>query len=136
MQVSKKCVELLRSFDITGLNSNILIADLEKIQYGILDEKNDSHLDYNNFWHRELSQDILDLKNEWKNKEYSEDLFLILNTNLKQITQNDTTKYSAQMFFPIFVNKKLDGFAIFFKLQGEYVLSSSKAPKTIRNSTL
>ena len=53
-------------------------------------------------------------RSEWKDKEFSEDLFLILNNNLKQIVKDDNTKYSAQMIFPLFVDKKLDGFTIFF----------------------
>ena len=35
--------------------------------------------------------------------------------NLKQIVKDDNTKYSAQMIFPLFVDKKLDGFTIFFR---------------------
>lgn len=133
MQVSEKCKELLQEFNVSMLMSNILVADLEIIQYGIIDEKNDSSLDYDNYWHKPLSQDMLDIANEWKDETFSEDLFLILNDNLKQIVKNDTTKYSAQMIFPILMDNKLDGFAIFFRTHGDYILSSSKAPKTIRN---
>lgn len=133
MQVSKKCVELLHSFNIPVLRSNVLIADLDTIQYGVLDEKKDPSLDYDDYWHKPLSKDILDLANEWKNKTFSEDLYLILNDNLKQITENDATKYSAQMIFPFFVDSKLAGFAIFFRITGNYITSSAKAPKTIRN---
>ena len=46
MQVSEKCKELLQEFNVSMLMSNILVADLEIIQYGIIDEKNDSSLDY------------------------------------------------------------------------------------------
>ena len=133
MQVSENCVRLLKSFNISALKSNVLIADLKTIQYGIVDEKSDPTLDYDNYWHKPLSQDMLDIANEWKDETFSEDLFLILNDNLKQIVKNDTTKYSAQMIFPIFMDNKLDGFAIFFRTHGDYILSSSKAPKTIRN---
>lgn len=133
MQVSEKCVELLKGFNTSMLDSNILIADLKTIQYGIIDEKNNPKLDYDDYWHKPLSKDMLALAEEWKNKEFSEDLFLILNENLKQIVENDNTKYSAQMIFPLFIDKELDGFAIYFKTNGDYILSSSKAPKTIRD---
>lgn len=112
MQVSEKCVKLLKSFNISALKSNVLIADLKTIQYGIVDEKSDPTLDYDNYWHKPLSKDMLNLVDEWKDKEFSEDLFLILNTNLKQIVKDDNTKYSAQM---IFIDNKLDGFTIFFR---------------------
>lgn len=133
MQISEKCVELLHSFNLPSLNSNFLMADLDKVLYGIIDEKNKVPLNYNDYCHKPLSNDLLALANEWKDKTFSEDLFLILNNNLKQIIKKDTTKYSAQIIFPFFVNRQLAGFAIFFRTSGNYIPSSSKAPKTIRN---
>ncbi len=133
MQISEKCVKLLHDCNIPMLRSNFLMADLEKILYGVIDEQNKKELKYDDYWHKPLSNDMLNLANEWKDKTFSEDLFLILNNNLKQITENDTTKYSAQMIFPFFVEKKLTGFAIFFRTNGDYISSSAKAPKTIRN---
>ena len=115
MQVSEKCINLLKSFNISALKSNVLIADLKTIQYGIVDEKSDPTLDYDNYWHKPFSKDMLNLVDEWKDKEFSEDLFLILNNNLKQIVKDDNTKYSAQMIFPLFIDNKLDGFTIFFR---------------------
>ena len=131
MQVSEKCIKLLNFLNTSVLNSSILIADLKTIQYDIMDEK--QAVPYNTYWHKSLSADMLNLVEEWKSQKFSEDLFLILNKNFKQIVQNDNTKYSAQMIFPLFVNQKLDGFAIYFRTKGDYILSSSKAPKTIRN---
>lgn len=133
MKISEKCIELLHNFYNPMLRSNVLIADLEAIQYGIIDKENEPTLDYNKYWHKPLSQDMLDLVNEWKNKKFSEDLVLILNDNLKQIVENDTTKYSAQMIFPFFIDNVLSGFAIFFRTHGDYIESSAKAPKTIRD---
>lgn len=115
MQVSEKCVNLLKSFNISALKSNVLISDLKTIQYGIVDETSDPTLDYDNYWHKSLSKDMLNLVAEWKDKEFSEDLFLILNNNLKQIVKDDNTKYSAQMIFPLFIDNQLDGFTIFFR---------------------
>lgn len=133
MQVSEKCVELLNYFNIPKLKSNFLIADLKNIQYGIIDETPTSSLNYDNYWNQPLSQDMLDLVEIWKKQTFSEDLFLLLNNNLKQIVKNDIIKYSAQMIFPLFIDKKLDGLAIFFRTNGDYIISSTKAPKTIRN---
>ena len=76
---------------------------------------------------------MLDLVEIWKKQTFSEDLFLLLNNNLKQIVKNDIIEYSAQMIFPLFIDKKLDGLAIFFRTNGDYIISSAKAPKTIRN---
>ena len=115
MQVSEKCVKLLKSFNISALKSNVLISDLKTIQYGIVDEKSDPTLDNDNYWHKTLSKDILDLIKDWKNKEFSEDLYLLLNDNFKQIVKNDKVEYSLQMIFPLFFDNKLDGLAIFFK---------------------
>lgn len=117
MQVSERCVELLHNLHIPMLRSNFLMANLEEILYGIMYEQKNNSVSYDNYWHKPLSNDMLDLANEWKNKEFSEDLFLILNDNLKQITIKDNTEYSAQMIFPFFVNKKLAGFAIFFRTE-------------------
>lgn len=133
MKISEKCIELLHNFYNPMLRSNVLIADLETIQYGIIDKEDETTLDYNKYWHKPLSQDMIDLVNEWKDKEFSENLVLILNNNLKQIVKDDTTKYSAQMFFPFFVDNKLSGFAIFFRTHGDYIESSAKAPRTIRD---
>lgn len=115
MQISEKCVDLLKSFNGSNVKSNILIADLKTIQYGIVDEKNDITLDYDNYWHKPLSTDMLNLIKEWKNKEFSEDLYLLLNDNFKKIVENDEVEYFSQMIFPLFFDNKLDGLAIFFK---------------------
>lgn len=115
MQVSENCVRLLKSFNISALKSNVLIADLKTIQYGIVDEKSDPTLDYDNYWHKPFSKDMLNLVDEWKDKEFSEDLYLLLNDNFKQIVEKDKVEYSSQIFFPLFFDNKLDGLAIFFK---------------------
>ena len=103
------------------------MSDLYQILYTTTNKLDDY------YWHKPLSEDIKDLAVEWSYKEFSEDLFLVLNDNLKEIIENDSTKYSAQMIFPIYINKKLDGFVFFFRTSGDYIASSSKAPKTIRN---
>lgn len=115
MQVSEKCVNLLKTFNSSNVKSNILITDLKTIQYGIVDEKNDITLDYDNYWHKPLSKDMLNLIKEWQNKEFSKDLYLLLNDNFKKIVENDEIEYFSQMIFPLFFDNKLDGLAIFFK---------------------
>lgn len=127
MQVSEKLVELLHNFNIPNLNSNFLMSDLYQILYTTTNKLDDY------YWHKPLSEDIKDLAVKWSYEDFSEDLFLVLNDNLKQIIQNDSTNYSAQMIFPIYINKKLDGFVFFFRTSGDYIASSSKAPKTVRN---
>ena len=89
-----------------------------------------NHIDCD-YLDKSLSHDMQELITEWSNKTYSEDLFIILNDNYKQIIENDSTDYSAQMFFPIFIDNKLQGFTIFFRIQGNYIDSSSKAPRTV-----
>lgn len=55
----------------------------------------------------------------------------MINDNLKKIIYDDDTRYSAQMFFTIYINDMLRGVVFFFRLNGDYISSSSKAPKTI-----
>lgn len=128
MKIVGKALEYLQNTNFEMINSNFLVADLNKVLYtDIISRIDDCYLD------KPLSKEMQELAAEWNNKEFSEDLLVVLNNNFKQIIENDSTRYSAQMFFPIFINNKLDGFAIYFRTQGDYVLTSSKAPKTIRN---
>lgn len=124
MQVSERLVEYLKDVNFPNLNSNFIMSDLNQVLYATTN--NDDY-----YWHKPISKDIKNLIGDWKDKPFSEDLFVILNTDLKQIIENDTTTYSAQMIFPIFIDGKLDGLTIFFRTRGDYILSSSKAPKTI-----
>jgi len=133
MGFSKKYWELLQNFNFSMLNSNFLLSNLRNIEYCILDENNKPTLSYDNYLNKPLSLDMLKLIETWKNQIFLEDLFLILNDNLKQLVQNDTTKYSAQIFFPLYVKNKLAGLAIFFRTNGNYISSSIKSPQTIRN---
>lgn len=60
MQVSENCVRLLKSFNISALKSNVLIADLKTIQYGIVDEKSDPTYEMSDIafakWNRSIYQ--------------------------------------------------------------------------------
>lgn len=128
MKLVGKALDYLQKTNFKMINSNFLLADLNRVLYTtIISSMDDPYLD------KPLSKDMQELIAEWSNKEFSEDLLIILNNNFKQIVEDDSTIYSAQMVFPIFINNKLDGFAIYFRTQGNYILSSSKAPNTIRN---
>ncbi|MCI8587247.1 MAG: hypothetical protein HFJ49_01380 [Clostridia bacterium] len=116
-EVSQKCTYLLNNSDeltcfIVSLNSGI-------IEYGVILEKNPDYK-YSDFWHKNISQDLQNIINIWNNKKFSEDLLLLENKNFKQIIPNDSTKYSSQIFFPLFFEEKLDGLAIFFKTKGSF----------------
>ncbi len=126
MELLGKALNYIHTTNFKVLNSNFLVSDLNKIIYSTIINYIDE--DYLN---KELSQDMQDLVAEWKDKEYSDDLFIILNDNLKQIIKEDSTDYSAQMFFPIFIDNRLQGFTIFFRIQGDYISTSAKAPKTV-----
>lgn len=115
MQVSKKATELLKKLNDSNLESNVLIADLNIVQYGIV---NDKSLNYNNYWRKPLSKDILNLVHQWNNKVFSDNLFLLLKKDFKKIVDDDSTQYSEQIIFPIFMDNKLDGIVIFFKAKG------------------
>lgn len=121
MQVSKRTVELLKDLNNPCLGTNVIVADLQKVQYGIL---NDKSLDFKNYWHKSLSKNILTLIDSWKNKNFSDDLFFFSNKDIKQIIEDDTIKYSSEVIFPIFVDSKLDGIAIFFKTKGIFNITT------------
>lgn len=87
---------------------------------------------YNKLYINEFLNELLDLIQDWKDKGYSNQLSLILNNNLKKFIMNDIVKYSAQMIFPIFHNEILQGLLLFFRTTGNYINSSSKAPRTIQ----
>ena len=127
MELVGKALDYIQNTaNIKMLNSNFLISDLNKIIYTTMI----NHIDCD-YLDKLLSHDMQELITEWSNKTYSEDLFIVLNDNYKQIIENDSTNYSAQMFFPIFIDNKLQGFTIFFRIQGNYIASSSKAPRTV-----
>ena len=115
------------------LKSNVLVSDLKMIQYGIYEDDFFSNLYYNNYFHKTLHKSMQYIIDKWKDKKTSDDLYLILNENLIQIVENDTIKYSAQIILPIFVDNKLDGFLIFFRIYGDYIESSINPLKTIRD---
>lgn len=102
------------------------MTDLNKIILADTFSFNDIYLD------QLLNNKLLDLIQDWKDKSYSNQLSLILNHNLKKFITNDTANYSAQMFFPIFHDDLLQGLLLFFRTTGNYIKSSSKAPRTIK----
>ena len=125
MQITETLINYLKDCHLQ-LNSNVLLTDLNKI---ILADTFSCNGIYIN---KPLDNELLDLIQDWKDKDYSNQLSLILNNNLKKFIINDTVKYSAQMIFPIFHNEILQGLLLFFRTTGNYINSSSKAPRTIK----
>ena len=125
MEGTHEITNFMKNFNLSSLNSNILISDLNTIIYAQTSELDNKYLNKN------LDIDIKDIIDIWSKTEYSEDLFIMLNNNFKKIIKDDDTEYSAQMIFPIYISKILSGFVFFFRLRGDYIESSSKAPKTI-----
>lgn len=125
MQITETLINYLKDSHLQ-LNSNVLLTDLNKIILADIFSFNDHYLN------QPLNSELLDLIQDWKDKSYSNELSLILNNNPKKFIINDTTNYSAQMIFPIFHNDILQGLLLFFRTNGNYIKSSSKAPRTIK----
>ena len=126
MQLSKDLRNYLNS-SYTFIHSNILFTNLNKILLTYTNKLND------NYANKTLGKEILKLIDNWKNTKGFDDNFICINDSLYEIIENDKITYSAQMIFPIYHNEVLDGLIIFFRQQGNYIPSSCKAPKTIRN---
>lgn len=125
MQITETLINYLKDSHLQ-LNSNVLLTDLNKIILADIFSFNDHYLN------QPLNSELLDLIQDWKDKSYSNELSLILNNNPKKFIINDTTNYSAQMIFPIFHKDILQGLLLFFRTTGNYIKSSSKAPRTIK----
>ena len=127
MQLSEKTIQYLSTLGLpNSINSNFLIADLEKIIYTATD-----HLD-ECYYSKPLSTDLLALIEYWKELPIAENIYFMENHYPIKIINNDSQKYSAQMIFPLYVEDKLQGLTIFFRNYGNYIKSSLKAPNTIR----
>lgn len=125
MQITETLINYLKDSHLQ-LNSNVLLTDLNKIILADTFSFNEIYLD------QPLNNELLDLIQDWKDKGYSNQLSLILNHNLKKFITNDIANYSAQMIFPIFHDDILQGLLLFFRTTGNYIKSSSKAPRTIK----
>lgn len=113
---------------INIINSEIIVTDLNIVLFTCFNSSNNSILN------KALSQDMKELYHTWKNQTSFNNNFLILNKEFKNITvDNDFIDYSAQMIFPIYHNNSIDGFIVFFRIIGNYIESSAKAPTTVRN---
>lgn len=109
------------------INSNILLADLNKIVLTYT-------FDLNNYYaNKILSNDILKIINKWKESKRFNNNFIWRNDFFYKIIEDDKIIYSGQMIFPIYHNNSLDGILIFFRQKGNYILSSCKMPKTTRD---
>lgn len=127
MKLTKQALDYIKLSKISKcIGSNFLIADLTKVIYT---ETYDSKFNYQSKY---LSHNITSLINKWNILPVSEEIYLIENNPSIQIIDNDTEKYSAIMIFPIYLDKKISGVIIYFRENGNYISSSSKAPNTIR----
>ena len=135
---SSICYELLKKFNSNPQDSNVLITDLESVQFVFTYEKQ-TDVDFKEYIHKKISKDLTDLASEWKNKTFSKDLFLTLDSkNAKSLIQNDNAQYVAQMIFPLFNNDILDGFAIVFKINSAFTKEIEKfiQKELMKNSLL
>lgn len=127
MQLSKKAIEYIESTRLPySINSSFLITDLEKIIY-VATLKQDEY-----YMSKSLNNDVLNLIEKWNTLPISEDLFFMENKPRIKLISDDTKEYSSLMIFPMYIQNKLEGLAIYFRNSGEYISSSSKAPNTIR----
>ncbi len=109
-------------------NSNIVITDLKNIQLVELLNKDYSYITAGS----NLSQEILDLIKSWKSYNIDKsELLCIFNYQCLKIFRNDTNNYSSQMIFPLFNDNNLLGLIIFFRINGDYILSSAKSAKSL-----
>lgn len=127
MELTKQALDYIKLSKISQcICSNFLITDLTKVIYT---ETYDSKCNYQSKY---LSHNITSLIDKWNILPVSEEISLIENNPSIQIVHNDTEKYSAMMIFPIYLDRKISGMAIYFRGNGNYISSSSKAPNTIR----
>ena len=127
MVLSKEIINYLQNTGLpSSINQNFLLTDFNKIIYAATFNDNAYYLN------NTLSNDLIELINNWLNNS-SEDSYIIKSKNTLSIVQNDLKRYSAQLFLPIFEQKNLIGIAIFFRNYGDYIESSLKTPKTIKN---
>ncbi len=127
MQLNKNLISYLDKSNINEtINSNFLITDLEKIIYTSTDERNNDYL------LKTLNSDLISLIEKWNCLEMSEKIIFVENNPTISIINNDTHNYSAIMIFPIYIDAKIEGLAIYFRNYGNYINSSQKAPNTIR----
>lgn len=118
------------------LDAGVLITDLSNILY--------SNTDYSQYYYekiksdtyknKEISKELKHLIAEWSNKkDYSDDLFKMYNSNTLNLINNDSTNYLAQLVFPIYHNNKIAGLFICFRTHRNYVETSVKPARTVRN---
>lgn len=124
-----KLTDTLQNYLNTATNTrnNILFTDLKEILLSYTNNMNDY------FLHKSLSNAILELISIWKEKKSFDNNFIMTNENFKNIIDNDSTPYSAQMIFPIYHNGNLDGFLIFLEQQISILNLVLKPPLLLEN---
>lgn len=104
------------------LNSHLLLTDLEKIIYSTDENYND----------KQISKDLIELIENWQKEPISEDLSFLSNNPVIKITNDEIEFPLGIMIFPIYIDSKIEGLAIFYRNNGIYSNSSKKAPNTVR----
>ena len=123
MNLSKDVLNYLELIKVQKtINSYLLLTDLKKIVYST-DES------YNN---KLISKDLIELIDNWQKEPVSEDLFFLSNNPVIKITEDRMENPLGIMIFPIYIDSKIEGLAIFYRNNGIYSDSSKKAPNTIR----
>ena len=109
------------------IHSNILLTNLKEILLAYTYNKN------NSYKNKKLSNDILEIIDDWKDAKKFDNNFICKNDFFYKIIEEDKTLYSGQLIFPIYHNNVLDGILIFFREKGNYISSSCKVAETTRN---
>lgn len=123
MNLSKDVLNYLELIKVQKTtNSNLLLTDLEKIIYS-------TNENYNN---KLISKDLIELMENWQKEPISEELSFLSNNPVIKITDDKIDFPLSIMIFPIYINSKIEGLAIFYRNNGIYSNDSKKAPNTIR----
>lgn len=105
-----------------SINSNFVMTDLEKVIY----KSNSIDL----YEEEIITKEIINIiKSFESNRDIS---FIIKNKETCPIVEKDRIKYAAQVYLPIYLNNKIEGMAIFFRTEGNYIKSSLKPLITIK----
>lgn len=126
MILSKETIDYLSSLQLKTINSNIIITDLKTIIYA-------STLYNDNYYvSKPISNDLIELIKLWNEMPITEDLFYMENRSNIHITIEDKLDYNSLIIFPLYLDNKISGLAIFFRCFGTYLKTSVKAPNSIR----
>lgn len=123
MNLSKNVLNYLERINVQKTtNSHLLLTDLEKIIYSTNE----------NYSNTLISKDLIELIEKWQKEPITEDLYFLSNNPIIKITTDDKDAFLGIMIFPIYIDYKIEGLAIFYRNNNIYSEDSKKAPNTIR----